>query len=583
MVSQRSKSGCWTCRLRRKKCPEDGVPCSNCTARAVVCHGYGPRPAWKDRGEREQEEVDRLQLRRRSHQARWRAPPAPQQHPELPSASAEERRQDAPEAQQQQQQQQQEEATANHLCLSPSLALVASSPVAMAELRPSSPRKQGEEEDEEDEEEDGEAQPLRPAHAVGFVGGRRPGGPFRLDNNTTAPVRLRRNYAEQPGRGRQRFQTGGGGRLPGGGAAAPSLCPLVDDDTRQRAAGARDGADDAVPRGGLWQAPSMRAVVVHGGQGLAALAASSLADLLLHGAEHECLLGVSQDAAARRQAHRSLGENLNATQTYLDAASDALAKLSEDLVYIGELSPNKSITSYIPMSGMERKTVEFFICTLIRIHTLHCSSYQAAPAAASVYHRMLSPAMLGDAFFHVAGFRSWVLVTLMDAVDAAVWKQEQEARQRLSMRDLVGKAEAILSTIEDQIRREEDVPTLMYAYGVIIYIHTLTSGHRPAVPEIHAALEKAVPLWQGCSFHRQGLKSVAWAFCVSASLATGHHRRAFSSVLAEAATSDESWTAATRLKALSEECWKISDTGGADCDWRAIMQSLKPSMQTMFV
>lgn len=70
MVNQRSKSGCWTCRLRRKKCAEDGLPCSNCETRGVDCHGYGPRPAWKDRGHQEKQEADRLQLRRRNQATR---------------------------------------------------------------------------------------------------------------------------------------------------------------------------------------------------------------------------------------------------------------------------------------------------------------------------------------------------------------------------------------------------------------------------------------------------------------------------------------------------------------------------------
>ena len=93
MVNQRSKSGCWTCRLRRKKCPEDGFPCSNCESRAVVCHGYGPRPAWKDRGLREKEEADRLQLQRRaqSHARRHSATSlfaASSQSPSATSVSA---------------------------------------------------------------------------------------------------------------------------------------------------------------------------------------------------------------------------------------------------------------------------------------------------------------------------------------------------------------------------------------------------------------------------------------------------------------------------------------------------------------
>lgn len=59
--AKRTKSGCWTCRLRRKKCNEGGPPCDNCRSRGVHCHGYGPKPDWKDRGALEREEARKLQ------------------------------------------------------------------------------------------------------------------------------------------------------------------------------------------------------------------------------------------------------------------------------------------------------------------------------------------------------------------------------------------------------------------------------------------------------------------------------------------------------------------------------------------
>ncbi|CAL3962325.1 unnamed protein product [Diplocarpon coronariae] len=49
----RSKQGCWTCRLRRKKCDERREVCSVCESLGVTCYGYGPKPEWMDGGERE--------------------------------------------------------------------------------------------------------------------------------------------------------------------------------------------------------------------------------------------------------------------------------------------------------------------------------------------------------------------------------------------------------------------------------------------------------------------------------------------------------------------------------------------------
>ncbi|KAI9649949.1 hypothetical protein NHQ30_002534 [Ciborinia camelliae] len=46
----RSLYGCWTCRLRRKKCDESRPSCSTCASLELYCHGFGPRPQWMDRG-----------------------------------------------------------------------------------------------------------------------------------------------------------------------------------------------------------------------------------------------------------------------------------------------------------------------------------------------------------------------------------------------------------------------------------------------------------------------------------------------------------------------------------------------------
>ncbi|KAH8683805.1 fungal-specific transcription factor domain-containing protein [Ilyonectria robusta] len=46
MSGSRTRTGCWTCRLRRKKCDENTPTCSNCVSRGLHCYGYGDKPAW---------------------------------------------------------------------------------------------------------------------------------------------------------------------------------------------------------------------------------------------------------------------------------------------------------------------------------------------------------------------------------------------------------------------------------------------------------------------------------------------------------------------------------------------------------
>jgi hypothetical protein len=49
----RSKQGCWTCRLRKKKCDERRPLCSTCESLLITCYGFGPKPDWMNDGEKE--------------------------------------------------------------------------------------------------------------------------------------------------------------------------------------------------------------------------------------------------------------------------------------------------------------------------------------------------------------------------------------------------------------------------------------------------------------------------------------------------------------------------------------------------
>ncbi|KPM41353.1 hypothetical protein AK830_g5178 [Neonectria ditissima] len=45
-IPLRSKQGCWTCRLRKKKCDERHPHCGTCESLSITCFGYGPKPDW---------------------------------------------------------------------------------------------------------------------------------------------------------------------------------------------------------------------------------------------------------------------------------------------------------------------------------------------------------------------------------------------------------------------------------------------------------------------------------------------------------------------------------------------------------
>ncbi|KZL78002.1 hypothetical protein CT0861_04112 [Colletotrichum tofieldiae] len=56
----RSSGGCWTCRIRHRKCDESSPSCKECTDRHIVCHGYGPEPDWMKNPSKLQAELQRI-------------------------------------------------------------------------------------------------------------------------------------------------------------------------------------------------------------------------------------------------------------------------------------------------------------------------------------------------------------------------------------------------------------------------------------------------------------------------------------------------------------------------------------------
>ncbi|KAF5876912.1 putative regulatory protein [Botrytis fragariae] len=60
MLAARSSTGCWTCRLRKKKCQEERPKCSTCDSLRITCHGYSEKPTWMDGGSSEKAESERI-------------------------------------------------------------------------------------------------------------------------------------------------------------------------------------------------------------------------------------------------------------------------------------------------------------------------------------------------------------------------------------------------------------------------------------------------------------------------------------------------------------------------------------------
>ncbi|KAL6860037.1 hypothetical protein ACO1O0_004062 [Amphichorda felina] len=70
----RSNAGCWTCRLRRKKCDERRPVCDACSALEITCHFEDEKPVWMDGGARQKDMATSIkaQVKKQASQRRDR-------------------------------------------------------------------------------------------------------------------------------------------------------------------------------------------------------------------------------------------------------------------------------------------------------------------------------------------------------------------------------------------------------------------------------------------------------------------------------------------------------------------------------
>ncbi|VUC22943.1 unnamed protein product [Clonostachys rosea] len=74
----RTSNGCWTCRLRRKKCDEERPVCDICAALRITCHYADKKPEWMDGGARQEEMTEKVkrEVKQKAPYRRVDRPPA---------------------------------------------------------------------------------------------------------------------------------------------------------------------------------------------------------------------------------------------------------------------------------------------------------------------------------------------------------------------------------------------------------------------------------------------------------------------------------------------------------------------------
>ncbi|KAK5694483.1 hypothetical protein LTR97_009073 [Elasticomyces elasticus] len=69
----KSSTGCWTCKVRRKKCDRNSSICNACVTLQISCHYKSTKPDWMDGGARQEEMAEWLKIKVKENAHRRRA------------------------------------------------------------------------------------------------------------------------------------------------------------------------------------------------------------------------------------------------------------------------------------------------------------------------------------------------------------------------------------------------------------------------------------------------------------------------------------------------------------------------------
>ncbi|KAF1955368.1 hypothetical protein CC80DRAFT_474812 [Byssothecium circinans] len=134
----------------------------------------------------------------------------------------------------------------------------------------------------------------------------------------------------------------------------------------------------------------------------------------------------------------------------------------------------------------------------------------------------------------IVGCRNWVIRSIAQTSALNSWKREQINANSLSVMELVNRASVLASELSDNIRpplnifsdpSTSSVPTLIWAHAAQLYLVVTVSGWQLSNTEIRANVAQIIKLLQTVLAHQ--LRALAWPICVAGCLALKSEEAAF--------------------------------------------------------
>ena len=232
---------------------------------------------------------------------------------------------------------------------------------------------------------------------------------------------------------------------------------------------------------------------------------------------------------------------------------------------------------------MDFKALEFFIISFMWVDII--ANATLGPPRFDPSHFDYLPLLKRGVFMseRVMGCKSVILIAITEITGLERWKEEQLREGCLSMIELVSRGTALNHLLIQEISASEKGirdggsgvkvdgirVNLMFAYGALIYLHTVISGKSPQIPEVKNNVEKCLEWIE--ELPSRLLIRICWPFTIVGCMATEEQYEKFRRVFKSVTKSGSVWKGVM----VMEECWKLRNLEREKmwC-WRSTMERM---------
>jgi hypothetical protein len=280
-------------------------------------------------------------------------------------------------------------------------------------------------------------------------------------------------------------------------------------------------------------------------------------------------------------------------QIHLRAASELLPTVCEAFKKANTLGTDMEV------SETNREAFHFFGAALKwYIIPYFTTSLLSMPSAAQHEPSLSSSHMPMRRF---TGCDEWVIDQLLKVIELKHWKDTMQAKKQLSVLELATRAMEIKSCLEGEVgkipKRIKDssvslvehhseggslIVTQVWAYATLVYLHVIVSGSNPELPEIHNNVSKVIQAFKALP-DPEVVRSLPWPLCIAGCMAAGVQENEFRAIVDRAGIGRFPFGNSRKVVELMEECWRtranVEDESGGllgqgiEVDWRSVMWS----------